>query len=318
MGRDVHRRLLRHVPDDDVASRASAAGAFDAPGTYVQHHFFSQLPSSRLDGARETSSFHDNPRAPSSSATATSSARSATGAASSASLFIFILLPVVFLLHCCCCTRGETFDPGVAIDGHRGRRGRRGGARERRGRLEDGSRRRWTTSRDDADDGGFDPESDAASRPALSRHDALTSDDTPGPASDATIASLPRCVAGDDDWVSLVGDGGETAVCCPVCCETIERGRDARVTACAHVFHAGCIRAWLKVSGSCPTCRHVVTVLDAEEREKFWRTRRRAMAAAAAAAPPPPPRESRGTTTTETANGDLQETQRSGDDRRQT
>ena len=116
----------------------------------------------------------------------------------------------------------------------------------------------------------------------------------------------------------MVGDGGETAVCCPVCCETIERGRDARVTACAHVFHAGCIRAWLKVSGSCPTCRHVVTVLDAEEREKFWRTRRRAMAAAAAAAPPPPLRESRGTTTTETANGDLQETQRSGDDRRQT
>ena len=129
MGRDVHRKLLRHVPEDAFASHASAAGAFDAPGTYAaQYHLFSPDPSSP-DGARETSSFRDNPRVSSSS----SHAASASGAASTVTVFMFILLPVVFLVHCCCCgTRADAFDPG-GVDGHWGRRRRRVGARERRG-----------------------------------------------------------------------------------------------------------------------------------------------------------------------------------------
>ena len=120
MGRDVHRRLLRHVPDDDFGSRASAAGAYDAPGAYTARYYSaSPLPSSRFDNVRETSSFRDNPRVSSSS----SSASSASGAASTVTVFLFILLPVVFLVHCCCCgARADTFDPGFVTDGHRGRR----------------------------------------------------------------------------------------------------------------------------------------------------------------------------------------------------
>ena len=294
MGRDVHRRLLRHVPDDDFASRASAAGAYDAPGAYTaRYHSASPLPSSRFDGARETSSFHDNPRVSSSS----SSASSASEAASTVTVFLFILLPVVFLVHCCCCgTRADTFDPGFVTDGHRGRRRRRVEARERRGRRSGESPRRETASRDavhregeamlsarGSRTTGDDAAMRAAASPtALEGVDDATCDEPPGPASNATITSLPRCIAGDGDWASLFGDERETSACL-VCCDEIERGQDVRVMACAHAFHAGCIRAWLKVSGSCPACRHPATRLAAGERETFWRARR------GAGAPPPPP-----------------------------
>ena len=122
----------------------------------------------------------------------------------------------------------------------------------------------------------------AASPTALEGVDDATCDEPPGPASNATITSLPRCIAGDGDWASLFGDERETSACL-VCCDEIERGQDVRVMACAHAFHAGCIRAWLKVSGSCPACRHPATRLAAGERETFWRARR------GAGAPPPPP-----------------------------
>jgi hypothetical protein len=296
MGRDVHRKLLRHVPEDAFASQASAAGAFDAPGTYaVQYHFFSPDPSS-LDGARETSSFRDNPRVSSSS----SHAASASGAASTVSVFMFILVPVVFLVHCCCCgTRADAFDPG-GVDGHWGRRRRRVGARERRGRLAGGPSRGGTAPRDDDDDDGFDLEGVAAFQTRGSRttanddsagdartsQPALFDDETPGPASNATIKSLPRCTAGDDDWASLLVDGAHDVAACLVCCEDIERGQDVRVMACAHAFHAACIRTWLKVSGSCPACRHPATKLAAEDREAFWRARRRASPSEARSPPP--------------------------------
>ena len=183
MGRDVHRKLLRHVPEDAFASHASA-GAFEAPGTYaVQYHFFSPDPSS-LDGARETSSFRDNPRVSSSS----SHAASASGAASTLSVFMFILLPVVFLVHCCCCgTRADAFDPG-GVDGHWGRRRRRVGARERRGRLAGGPSRGGTAPRDETSD-GFDLEGVAAFQTRGSRTTA--NDDSAG---DARTPSRARLV----------------------------------------------------------------------------------------------------------------------------
>lgn len=291
MGRDVHRKLLRHVPEDAFASHASAAGAFDAPGTYaVQYNLFSPDPSSP-DGARETSSFRDNPRVSSSS----SHAASARGAASTVTVFMFILLPVVFLVHCCCCgTRADAFDPG-GVDGHWGRRRRRVGARERRGRLAGGPSRGGTASRDDFfDDDGFDLQNaargsrttanDDSALDARTSQPALYDDETPGPASNATIASLPRCVAGDDDWAFLV-EGRDVAACL-VCCDDIQRGQDVRVMACAHAFHAACIRTWLKVSGSCPACRNPATKLAAEDREAFWRARRRVSLSEARSPPP--------------------------------
>lgn len=303
MGRDVHRRLLRHVPDDDFASRASAAGAYDASGAYTaRYHSASPLPSSRFDAARETSSFAaDNPRVSSSS----SSASSASGAASTVTVFLFILLPVVFLVHCCCCgTRADTFDPGFVTDGHRGRRRRRVQARERReGNRVGESPRRGTASRDvfavrpegeatlsargSRTTGDDDAAMRAAASPtlALADGDDATCDEPPGPASNATITSLPRCVAGDGDWASLFGDERETSACL-VCRDEIERGQDVRVMACAHAFHAGCIRTWLKVSGSCPACRHPATKLAAEDREAFWRARRRASPSEARSPPP--------------------------------
>jgi hypothetical protein len=89
-----------------------------------------------------------------------------------------------------------------------------------------------------------------------------------GPASNAAIASLPRCVAGDDRWTSLFG--GED-VECAVCCEEILKGQEVIVLTCAHAFHSACIRPWLKVRGSCPACRGKAERLTAEDREAFWR-----------------------------------------------
>lgn len=61
-----------------------------------------------------------------------------------------------------------------------------------------------------------------------------------------TIAGLP----------AFVYCGGEVAAECPVCLGAMEEGERARTLPnCDHVFHAGCIDAWLRVHSTCPLCR---------------------------------------------------------------
>lgn len=48
--------------------------------------------------------------------------------------------------------------------------------------------------------------------------------------------------------------------CCPICLQEFEAGGEsaARLPACSHVFHLGCIRRWLRCKSHCPMCRHAV------------------------------------------------------------
>ncbi|XP_047042704.1 RING-H2 finger protein ATL63-like [Lolium rigidum] len=52
---------------------------------------------------------------------------------------------------------------------------------------------------------------------------------------------------------------------CAVCLGEMEDGELGRLLpACRHVFHVGCIDAWLRLSSTCPVCRSAVrTELDA-------------------------------------------------------
>ena len=45
---------------------------------------------------------------------------------------------------------------------------------------------------------------------------------------------------------------------CLVCLQNIEYNNYTGSLQCSHIFHYECIRKWIRVSGSCPICRHAV------------------------------------------------------------
>jgi len=45
---------------------------------------------------------------------------------------------------------------------------------------------------------------------------------------------------------------------CSICLECFAAERVMRITGCGHVFHEGCLRAWLASAASCPLCRQDV------------------------------------------------------------
>lgn len=49
--------------------------------------------------------------------------------------------------------------------------------------------------------------------------------------------------------------------CCAICLRSLEPGEPASVVfrKCRHLFHSECIGPWLKLAGTCPCCRDVVT-----------------------------------------------------------
>lgn len=52
------------------------------------------------------------------------------------------------------------------------------------------------------------------------------------------------------------GGGGDD---CAVCLGEVQRGEVVKqLPACAHLFHEGCIEAWLRSHGTCPVCRSPV------------------------------------------------------------
>ena len=278
--RRMERRLLRHVPGgSDFESHTNAHAA---TYEFVPFHSFRDGPGPR---APVTSLGESQGGGGSAS---TRNHASADAGISGVSVFLFIFLPVAFAIHCCCFKSWpDTPDASLhALSANRRRR--RGGVRRVPRVHPDGSpgTPEASTSGDQTSD-FFDLEH------------ALTYDSTGAtrgggddstapelkPCSSTTIASLPWCVAGDTRWGFIfptdATDTGDkkykkdTAesprVECVVCCDEIFFKQEVRVLQCAHVFHTGCIRNWLKVSPSCPACRHRVKRLTFEEREEFWR-----------------------------------------------
>ncbi|KAJ3705852.1 hypothetical protein LUZ61_009557 [Rhynchospora tenuis] len=58
---------------------------------------------------------------------------------------------------------------------------------------------------------------------------------------------------------------------CPICLEKLfnhEKGEEVREMPCKHIYHGGCIKAWLGINSSCPVCRYQMP--DEEEEEDEW------------------------------------------------
>ncbi len=71
----------------------------------------------------------------------------------------------------------------------------------------------------------------------------------PPPASDEIIKSLPRV-----SYFSVQGNNE-----CNICQEEFNNDTIVTRLPCSHLFHDPCITPWLKVNGTCPTCRMSVT-----------------------------------------------------------
>ncbi|CAG9465692.1 unnamed protein product [Pedinophyceae sp. YPF-701] len=71
------------------------------------------------------------------------------------------------------------------------------------------------------------------------------------------IANIPSLRV-PADLEGFLSDGGEPEVC-SVCIAEYSAGDACRKLPCQHVFHLGCIDAWLGISSCCPVCRSAAT-----------------------------------------------------------
>lgn len=74
------------------------------------------------------------------------------------------------------------------------------------------------------------------------------------PASEQIIDSLPHIIVLDDHR------GQEQS--CAICCSEYVNEEIATQLPCRHMFHKLCVTLWLRKSGTCPVCRHVLTHLS--------------------------------------------------------
>uniref|UniRef100_A0A8C9QXN6 RING-type E3 ubiquitin transferase n=1 Tax=Scleropages formosus TaxID=113540 RepID=A0A8C9QXN6_SCLFO len=71
------------------------------------------------------------------------------------------------------------------------------------------------------------------------------------PASEDVISCLPQ--------ITVLEDYCGKEQCCAICCAEYIKEEIATELPCHHVFHKICITLWLRKSGTCPVCRHVLS-----------------------------------------------------------
>lgn len=76
------------------------------------------------------------------------------------------------------------------------------------------------------------------------------------PATEQIIECLPQIIVEDRH------SGQEQ--CCAICCCEYINGEIATQLPCQHMFHKLCVTLWLRKSGTCPVCRHVLTPAPVE------------------------------------------------------
>ncbi|XP_026857921.2 E3 ubiquitin-protein ligase Praja-2 isoform X1 [Electrophorus electricus] len=71
------------------------------------------------------------------------------------------------------------------------------------------------------------------------------------PASEHIIDCLPQ--------ITVLDDHSRQEQCCAICCCEYVTEEVATQLPCHHMFHKICVTLWLRKSGTCPVCRHVLT-----------------------------------------------------------
>ncbi|XP_073697084.1 E3 ubiquitin-protein ligase Praja-2 isoform X2 [Garra rufa] len=71
------------------------------------------------------------------------------------------------------------------------------------------------------------------------------------PATEQIIDCLPQ--------ITVNAENTEQEQCCAICCCEYVKDEIATLLPCRHMFHKLCVTLWLRKSGTCPVCRHVLT-----------------------------------------------------------
>nr|XP_009300150.1 E3 ubiquitin-protein ligase Praja-2 isoform X1 [Danio rerio] len=71
------------------------------------------------------------------------------------------------------------------------------------------------------------------------------------PATEQIIDCLPQ--------ITMHAENIEQEQCCAICCCEYVKDEIATLLPCRHMFHKLCVTLWLRKSGTCPVCRHVLT-----------------------------------------------------------
>ncbi|XP_058633197.1 E3 ubiquitin-protein ligase Praja-2 isoform X2 [Onychostoma macrolepis] len=71
------------------------------------------------------------------------------------------------------------------------------------------------------------------------------------PATEQIIDCLPQ--------ITINAENIEQEQCCAICCCEYVKDEIATLLPCRHMFHKLCVTLWLRKSGTCPVCRHVLT-----------------------------------------------------------
>ncbi|XP_064163650.1 E3 ubiquitin-protein ligase Praja-2 isoform X1 [Anguilla rostrata] len=71
------------------------------------------------------------------------------------------------------------------------------------------------------------------------------------PATEDVIDSLPQ--------ITVLEDHSGQDQCCAICCCEYAKDEVTTELPCHHIFHKICVTLWLRKSGTCPVCRHVLS-----------------------------------------------------------
>lgn len=71
------------------------------------------------------------------------------------------------------------------------------------------------------------------------------------PATEDVIDSLPQ--------ITVLEDHSGQDQCCAICCCEYVKDEVTTELPCHHIFHKICVTLWLRKSGTCPVCRHVLS-----------------------------------------------------------
>lgn len=83
----------------------------------------------------------------------------------------------------------------------------------------------------------------------------------PAPASENRINSIPT--------VEITGEQANDKLQCTICMEEFQDKEKVKRLPCSHHFHEQCISTWLRLHGTCPTCRVTLEGDNTSNREYF-------------------------------------------------